>query len=61
MDELSYLQLRSERHLSREQMIRLLESHGYSTGALSNEEIEDMAEEIMSDHYGEGDDYDYFD
>jgi len=42
-------------------MIRLLESHGYSTGALSNEEIEDMAEEIMSDHYGEGDDDDYFD
>ena len=41
-------------------MIRLLESHGYSTNALSNDEIEDMAEEIMSDHYGE-EDHDYFD
>ena len=42
-------------------MIRLLESHGYSVSALSNDEIEDMAEEILTDHYGEDDDYDYFD
>ena len=42
-------------------MIRLLESHGYSASALSNDEIEDMAEEILSDHYGEDDDYDYLD
>jgi hypothetical protein len=42
-------------------MIRLLESHGYSVSALSNEEIEDMAEEIINDHYGEGDGYDCFD
>ena len=61
MDELSYLQLRSDGRLSREQMIRLLESHGYSVSALSNDEIEDMAEEILTDHYGEDDDYDYFD
>lgn len=61
MDELSYLQLRAGERLSREQMIRLLESHGYSVSALSNEEIEDMAEEIISDHYGEGEGYDCID
>ena len=61
MDELSYLQLRSEKVLSREQQITLLESHGYSTSALSNEEIEDMVLEIIDDHYGEGDNHEYFD
>lgn len=59
MDELSYLRLRSEKAMSREQQINLLESHGYSASALSNDEIEDMVTAIIDDHYGEG--YEFID